>query len=673
MGGDGASVASYAMQPLFQEGDQVEYWSETYSMYMEAVVQKINLSEGCVSSYDLDVKTKAVPNRIRYPSNQHAHSYQQVNSQNRSACDVDLTDISKEVSSHQIQSHNKSACEIDFSGAAKENIPTPAISSSAPPTYMFQVGDEVEYQSTTHKQWMPAKVLQVNSGGETYDLDVKKGAQPKRMRYPPQKSYSEAQPAPSASMDVQAAIKDARAAMLAALHSQTGPSAQPSMVPPAQAMVKSMAQPLTVPPSAQVAAMPASRGISPVSGRVGLQLPVPAVATSSSSVRTGNPQVVHIAVGSPTRKGKANYSPAHSYSAAAADLLAAHVQKPSLGLPVQSRSSSPSRAKGSTTPPHPLAAGAKHVSRRSLPGTSGAAPAWPSLLVGGRDVNQQDCLPVVVCSGHTAPSSSSTDPRQIRVRSAAASCTPSGARGILELAELQLGVEPFNPSRASVRSQLLAKLGLPSTATVKEMQGFRGGLNEGVWFVSCSTAAGMEEYVLKLVRCNRIAHNILTEAENLVRISREHPRTMCDPAVAFPFKIFSCLGVGGAKKNDLIVMRKVRGERLAEWIARKWYGKQTPQLLQTFEALGAKLAEFHAHYGNVQHGDFQPSNVFYDEERDQICFIDVGGMGVPTMETDAEHFRKSLGLLAETYGPQLAVDGCQRFDQGYQRVARIEQ
>lgn len=645
MGVEGVS-ASIGMQPMFQEGDQVEYWSETYSMFMDAVVTKINLSEGGVSSYDLDVKSKAQPNRIRSPP-------EQANPQ-----------INKSIGEAAVSLSAPSAKE-DFAAHGFAEVP-PGMA----PTY--QVGDDVEYYSMTHHQWMQAKVLKVNPGSDTYDLDVKKGAQGKRMRYLMQNSPPEVQPPLSASPEVPLAMSsDPRLAMLAAaMRSQMGPPMQPSTMLPAQALKLAVShQPSsTVQPSVQLGTHmrnAATRGVSPASGRIGLQLPVAAVSTSAGSSLPAGAQVVHVAVGSPTRKCQAGYSPAHS-----PEVVVAHAQKPSIGLPVQSRSSSPQRPKGSTTPPHPLAAGAKHISRRSLPGPSASSSAWPSLLVGGRDVNQQECTSMAMCSaGHAVPSAVA-DPRQapapqLRARSAVAICTPSGAGRLLEFAELQLGAESFHPQRAAVRSQLLAKLGLPANSAITEMQGFRGGLNEGVWFIK----SGVEDFVLKLVRCNRIAQNVLTEAENLMRISREHPQTMHDPCVAFPFKIFSCLGMGGAKKNDLIVMRKVRGERLAEWIARKWYGKQTPQLLQVFEAIGARLAEFHARYGNAQHGDFQPSNIFYDEDHDEIFFIDVGGMGVPTMETDAEHFKKSLVLLADTYGQQLAVDGCHRFELGYQRAA----
>jgi len=161
---------------------------------------------------------------------------------------------------------------------------------------------------------------------------------------------------------------------------------------------------------------------------------------------------------------------------------------------------------------------------------------------------------------------------------------------------------------------------------------------------------------------------VLTEAENCLKISREHPSVINDPVVAFPLKIFSCLDPGGAKRYDLLVMRRVRGERFAELIARKWYGKQIPHLFRIMEELGACLGGFHSRYG-VQHGDFQPSNIFYDEETGAVALIDVGGMGVPTTESDVEHFAKSLRLLSDVYGTRLSTEGLRHFERGYAKAA----
>merc|ERR1712178_519696 len=46
----------------------------------------------------------------------------------------------------------------------------------------FQPGDVVEYWSATHAQWMLGKVVDIRADGITYDLDVKRGAQRRKMR-----------------------------------------------------------------------------------------------------------------------------------------------------------------------------------------------------------------------------------------------------------------------------------------------------------------------------------------------------------------------------------------------------------------------------------------------------------------------------------------------------------
>lgn len=253
---------------------------------------------------------------------------------------------------------------------------------------------------------------------------------------------------------------------------------------------------------------------------------------------------------------------------------------------------------------------------------------------------------------------------------AVAAAGQSRSNDLLE--ELHIGDGAFNPMQPSIRQQLVAKLGLAASTSVEEMTGFRGGLNDGVWFLSdpaqgSARGGGGAELVLKLVRCHRIASAVLTEVENFLKLKAEHPSIVSDPQVAFPCKMFTCLDSSGAKRHDLIVMRKVRGERLAELIAHKWYGNQVSQLMRVFEKLGFSLGEFHARYGNKQHGDCQPSNIFYDEAHDQVSFIDVGGMGVPTFENDQQHFQKSLNMLSSSYGQRLTVDGMHHLELGYAR------
>eukprot|EP00930_Biecheleria_cincta_P054730 TRINITY_DN410_c0_g1_i1.p1 TRINITY_DN410_c0_g1~~TRINITY_DN410_c0_g1_i1.p1 ORF type:complete len:566 (-),score=108.54 TRINITY_DN410_c0_g1_i1:47-1744(-) len=235
--------------------------------------------------------------------------------------------------------------------------------------------------------------------------------------------------------------------------------------------------------------------------------------------------------------------------------------------------------------------------------------------------------------------------------------------------ELRMQGGSFDPSQPQMRSQITSQLGFDASAKLEKMAAFSGGLNEGVWFLSGNRAGHHEDLVLKLVRCKRIASNVPTEAENLERLRLEHPKLANDSLVAFPIKIFSVADDDGCKCNDLIVMRKVPGERMAELICRKYYSKQEAHLLQIFEELGRQLAVFHKRYGHMQHGDFQPSNIFYDEASDALSFIDVGGMGIPTVDDDVSHLRQAMNLLAHSYGPTLHENCIAAFDRGYQKAA----
>jgi len=222
----------------------------------------------------------------------------------------------------------------------------------------------------------------------------------------------------------------------------------------------------------------------------------------------------------------------------------------------------------------------------------------------------------------------------------------------------------FKPSLGAIRQQLLQQLGLTKAAQIKEMGGFKGGLNQGIWIVSDNG----QKLVLKQSRCQRIASNILTEAENFVRILKDHPEIANDPLVAFPVKIFSCTGPEG-KISDIIAMKKCPGERLCEFVAAKFYANQMQQLNCALEEVGHCLAQFHYRYGNEQHGDFQPSNIYYEEKTKVVTFIDVGGMGVPTMGTDVDHFHQCVRAMTASYQVNLHAELLRAFDKGYQSAS----
>jgi hypothetical protein len=226
----------------------------------------------------------------------------------------------------------------------------------------------------------------------------------------------------------------------------------------------------------------------------------------------------------------------------------------------------------------------------------------------------------------------------------------------------------FDPN--ALMPQILEGMGLAGQpAKVEAMQGFTGGLNEGVWFLTVAR----EVYALKLVTSSRKFPTLPTEAENLIRLSRTFPHIRDDEAVAFPLKIFDCITNAGKKVKNLIVMRKADGERFAEYIGTKIAAQRSAEIFAACEQLGKALKLFHQKYAGNQHTDFQPSNIYYhpgsagsaSKNGRLFTFIDIGGMGAPVLESDSDHFIKSLQILGKSYGQPFVRGATQAFQKGF--------
>lgn len=222
----------------------------------------------------------------------------------------------------------------------------------------------------------------------------------------------------------------------------------------------------------------------------------------------------------------------------------------------------------------------------------------------------------------------------------------------------------FDPTWPQLKSQLTSKLGLSPNAAVEPMNGHRGGLNEGVWIVRDHA----QSFVMKLVKGSN-SRGMPTEAERLFKLHNEHPSMINDMSLAFPVKIFRCAAPGIGKRFDLIVMRKAPGTLLATLIAHMVSEGKTQQIMKILEHLGRFLADFHSRYGNKQHNDFQPSNIFCDPATQRFTLIDVSDVGpkVPLAEADCERFIASLSLLSKCFGQNFYHDGKRHFEAGYQR------
>lgn len=222
-------------------------------------------------------------------------------------------------------------------------------------------------------------------------------------------------------------------------------------------------------------------------------------------------------------------------------------------------------------------------------------------------------------------------------------------------AELHIGNLQFDPTSAVVKSQLLALLGVPETASIEKLSGNSGGLNVGAWKLKSPS----QDLILKLVDSSR------REGEKVLQLMRKYPSMMHDSSLSFPLKVVHCIGASGMKKYDLIVMQRAQGTPIGDFIGTKWYAGQTTSVMRVLQKLGSCLREFHSHYGHSQHGDFQPSNIFYDEATDKITLIDVADIG--SHNQDKEHFLRSLKIISQAYGSRFLTDASCTFQSGYGR------
>jgi hypothetical protein len=222
-------------------------------------------------------------------------------------------------------------------------------------------------------------------------------------------------------------------------------------------------------------------------------------------------------------------------------------------------------------------------------------------------------------------------------------------------AEIQIGNLNFDPSNTMVKSQLLALLGAPEDARIEKLSGNTGGLNEGAWTLRSQT----HDLILKLVSANR------HEGEKILQLMRKHPSMMHDAALSFPVKVVHCMCATGLKKYDLMVMPRAQGIPLGDFIGEKWWSGKGTCVMRILQKLGACLRQFHSCYGNSQHGDFQPSNIFYDEAADKITFIDVADIG--KHNPDKDHFMSSLKIISQAYGANFFAEASRAFQSGYGR------
>jgi hypothetical protein len=225
----------------------------------------------------------------------------------------------------------------------------------------------------------------------------------------------------------------------------------------------------------------------------------------------------------------------------------------------------------------------------------------------------------------------------------------------------------FNLNQRPLQLQLFEKVGMSAGGVVSQMRQ-AGGQNEGVWCLQdkierVKTANSKKPLIAKLVK---VQHQ---EGERFRRLSSELPGLMHDSMLAFPTYILHCKRAGGKQEYDLIVMPLVEGEIAGDVIGKLWWTNQAAKVMQIIEDIGTCLGNFHQRYGNKQHGDFQTSNIQYDEKTNTISFIDLADIGhTRAAYNDITHFKECLKILSQAYGPTFYEEAQSRFTIGYSKA-----
>lgn len=295
---------------------------------------------------------------------------------------------------------------------------------------------------------------------------------------------------------------------------------------------------------------------------------------------------------------------------------------------------------------------------------------------------QSSCPDTVLQHSRSAsPSSSHGEDYQQEVEDVGSrlSATPSGAGADVKTARateelcvamssitsmvterIDLEGDIVDPSHPSLRPLILESLGFAETAVIKKLEGDQGAFNEGVWMMSDTNALGV---VLKLVPHQRSHPWRATDSEKYANVQKWCPNIVKEYAFSFPLKIFELRSSSGICK-ELIVMRRAQGAQLTHHLFHKFHSGSLSTLMSIFRDFGAFLSTIHRVYRGAQHGDCQPSNVFYDESSGLFTLIDVADFGFgPYMaeggENDVEHFVDGLKTLAQWYGNDVIAD-CER-------------
>jgi hypothetical protein len=238
----------------------------------------------------------------------------------------------------------------------------------------------------------------------------------------------------------------------------------------------------------------------------------------------------------------------------------------------------------------------------------------------------------------------------------------------MSIEKLTVNQATFDPAQPELKAKLLAGLGFAEPVAIQKMDwDEQGAFNEGIWSLSDCFSTGV---ILKLVPHERARPHSLTDTEKYTKLQKMIPNILGEFSLSFPVKIFELQSKAGGSCKDLIVMRRAMGLQITQHLYHKFHGGAIPLLLDMFKQFGVHMSTIHRVYRDMQHGDCQPSNVFYDDSTGIFTLIDVADFGYgPYMaeggENDVEHFISGLKQLSQFYGEGLISECVREFRAGY--------
>ncbi|CAE7837236.1 unnamed protein product, partial [Symbiodinium necroappetens] len=192
----------------FENGEEVQYFSETKERWIDAVVEGHHAKDGAIVAYDLNCKKGVPAERLRHSGVQYkvgelveywsasGHRWmpakvERLNLEAR-ACDLDVKPGAPLNRVRKVSGASEASASLQKASAAHvPNVTALQVDVPPPPLACgFKAGDQVQYFSETKQRWVETLVLRMFEleGNICYDLDCKKGVSADKVRSSPRAS-----------------------------------------------------------------------------------------------------------------------------------------------------------------------------------------------------------------------------------------------------------------------------------------------------------------------------------------------------------------------------------------------------------------------------------------------------------------------------------------------------